>query len=117
MLKDLLSNEIREKGISKREAARQIGVAHTTVNRIIKGVPPDLATIYAVANWMNMNPSVIVDLEASAELPNKVAAILSKNPKLAEVFEEAFQRVEDGRMDISEVEELVSYMVFRLEQT
>lgn len=117
MIGELLQNKIRENGISKREAARQIGVAHTTVNRIIKGVPPDLPTIYAVSEWLGVNPSVLIDIDSQNNLAAKVTAILQQNPKLAEVFAEAFSRVEDGRMSPSEVEDLIAYMTFRLEQT
>lgn len=117
MLKELLTEEIRAKGISNREAARQIGVAHTTVNRIIDGVPPDLSTIYYIAEWLHVKPSTLIDLETENNISEKVAVILEKNEKLSEVFKLAFERVENGEMNISEVEELITYMVFRITQS
>jgi hypothetical protein len=95
-------------------AAREIGIAHTTLARAIQGDDIFLATAQKIADWMGVTPTSIIDAEGVGKdaLAAQIAAVLETEPKLAEVFGDAMQRVLDGRMDLSTFKELAAYAAY-----
>ena len=52
-----------------------------------------------IADWLGVTPTSIIDAEGVGKdaLATQIAAVLEMEPKLAQVFGEAMQRVLDGR--------------------
>jgi transcriptional regulator with XRE-family HTH domain len=119
MLAAVLSDELRRRGLSERAAAREIGVAHTTFGRAVRGEEVDLPTIRKIAAWLNVRPSVLVDLgvDDDASLADKIELLISSEPELKDIFQEAVERVEQQRMSPGEFRELVRYAAFRMGQS
>jgi hypothetical protein len=76
----------------------------------------DLATAQKIADWLGVTPTSIIDAEGVGKdaLAAQIAAVLEMEPKLAEVFGEAMQRVLDGRMDLRIFKELAAYAAYRI---
>jgi DNA-binding Xre family transcriptional regulator len=117
MLKQILDQEIRRNRISNREAARQIGISHITIGRILKGDQVDLSTLNSVARWLKVNPSTLMDENAPEvdALASSLAVLLQSQPALAEMLSSAVERVEAGDLDVSTLSEVLSYMAYRLQ--
>jgi transcriptional regulator with XRE-family HTH domain len=113
MIKELLEAEIERRDISVRQAAREIGVAHTTIGRILNDQEQVLNydTILRIADWLNISPSALVTDRASDldELGVQIAALLKTEPELAFLFGEAARRVINDRMTREQLFDLVSY--------
>lgn len=112
----ILGDEIKRRGISNRQAAREIGVSHTTINRILDGMPADFDTIMLVAKWLKVEPAVLIDagsLDKSA-LPAKITALVEREPELARVFEEALDRIESGEASSDLIRDIVAYASYKL---
>lgn len=116
MLSTILREELGKRNVTVREAARQIGVAHTTVARILAGVPADIATLQKVCGWIGIPVSNVLNVEdkSTIGLANKIALIIEKEPALAKVFAEAVQEIEAGNMTSSDLADIAGYAAYRL---
>ena len=115
----LLEERMGERGLSLRKAGREIGVAHTTLARIINGEPYDVATAEKIADWLGVPVSTLLDTGGASEgrdtLAAKIAAVLETQPRLARVFEEAMERVLNGEMSNEAFRDLAAYAAFKLQ--
>ncbi len=112
----LLNNKITQKKLSIREAARQIGIAHTTLARVLDGHPIDLETHVDICNWLEIKPSTALDTYSSIQdaLVPKIAVILEQSPSLAQKFEEIIMAIEQGIIEPGIIDEIITFIVFRL---
>lgn len=117
MIKILLDEKMKKLGLSNREAARQIGVSHTTLNRILEGGDFDLTTLIQISNWLQVNPATLLGtLSPSADQTvSQCAVLLQSVPALANVFAEAARRVAAGTMSPDTFRDLAAYAAFRVE--
>lgn len=117
MLQKILEGELNARNISIREAARQIGVAHTTIMRIMDGHQIDLETLKLVCIWLSIDPLVVLGIERMGEnnLSSKLAILLDRNPKLAEVLIYGMNKLENGGIETNDMDEILAFIAFRLQ--
>ncbi len=113
MLSNLLLTKMRERGMSARAVSREIGIAHTTLNRILAGKGADLSTLELMAKWLGVELSTIIGT-TEGDLAKQVALLIEAEPALAEVFTEAVQGVLNGKYSNKDIEDIVAYAAFRL---
>ncbi|MEL7591757.1 MAG: helix-turn-helix transcriptional regulator [Anaerolineaceae bacterium] len=116
MLDELLKDEMRKRGLSTREAAREIGVAHTTVARMMQGITVDIPTLQKTCNWLGIQVSTVLNVEDKSELglTSKLAMILEKQPELAGVFAEALDELEAGHLSTDDLADIMGYAAYRI---
>jgi transcriptional regulator with XRE-family HTH domain len=116
-LSAILEVELRRRNQSVRQISEEIGVAHTTMNRALRGEQVGVDTILKIANWLNVAPAVLINAEGQGEdaLVSQVALILKAEPRLGEVLKEALDRVADGRMSPEVFGDLAAYAAYRLD--
>jgi len=112
-LQRLLNEKIDKWHLSMRAAAKQIGIAHTTLIRIINGEKCDMPTLQKIAEWLGVSPSSLVDTIEPDEITKSIASIISAESTLAQVFIEAGQHVRDGEITPEELRDLAAYAAFR----
>jgi transcriptional regulator with XRE-family HTH domain len=116
MLPVILKKELINRRLSIREAARQMGIAHTTLIRILQDEAVDLSTLDRVGAWMQSPVSAIIDCRRRG-FPNVLNALslcLSQNPKLEKALYEMVAKVEDGLIDSGIIEDVMAYITFRV---
>jgi transcriptional regulator with XRE-family HTH domain len=113
-LKLLLERKMRDEGLSLREAAKKIGVSHNTIVHVRKGDEIDLGTLFKISNWLNVLPATLLNSANDDALAMQIAVLLERNPTLASVFRDALQKVVSEEIDLSIIEEVVAYAVFRM---
>ena len=113
ILQKLLKEHIDKDHLSMRAAAKQIGVAHTTLIRIVNGEACDMPTLQKLADWLEVSPSSLLDTIESDDITKVVASIISADPILAEAFILAGQHVIDGEMTPEELREIAIYAAWR----
>jgi transcriptional regulator with XRE-family HTH domain len=64
LLTRILEHEVKERGISQRQVAREIGVSLTTILAVMKERPMDLHTAKAVCDWVGAPLSILSDRPA-----------------------------------------------------
>jgi len=115
-LSEIIEDKLKKDGISIREASRQVGVSATTISRIMNKESIDVETLVRVCEWLNVSPSDIIDSELNDEraMGSRIAAILQTNPEISEVFVEALNRLEQGRLDLDTMRDIVSYATWKI---
>jgi transcriptional regulator with XRE-family HTH domain len=117
MLQTLLKDEQKKRQLSSRQMAEEVGVAHTTIIRAMRGDPMDLETIIAFADWLHVRPSELVNSFSKGKVPdltNDLALLLERIPGLAKPLAEATQAVKDGTADPAIIDDIVNYATYKL---
>jgi transcriptional regulator with XRE-family HTH domain len=117
MLDIMLKQAMRERGLSSHKAAAEIGVAHATVLRVLKGEAVDINTLIKFANFLKVRPSELLNsMNTDATLPDQLAALLSHSPELEATLKDAMERVRAGELKPATIADIVSYALYKLNQ-
>jgi len=116
MLEKMLGDEIKKRGISIRQASREIGVAHTTLTRLMEGEQADFDTLEKISTWMKVPISAVVDStgKPGSALASKIEMIIAKEPLLAGTFQASIEAYEKGEFTESDIQDIVAYAAYRL---
>lgn len=112
----LLKKKIETNKLSIREAARQIGVAHTTLIRSLEGNTIDIDTLIAISHWLQINPSDAMDSLITNETAKekKIFLLFQYFPGLGEKLEQITEMIEMDGLDPKILEDVFEYIEFRL---
>ncbi len=118
-LSQLIKDYMQKRNLGLRPAAREIGISHTTLDRVLKGDIPNIPSAQKLAKWLNVPMEDILNAykDDKAGLAAKVALAIEVEPQLEQVFTEAMSRIEEGTMTIDTFRELIRYMSFRLRES
>ena len=88
MLQSLLAEKMRKEKLSARDAARQIGVSHTTVIRVLDGDVPNVENITALSNWLGISVATALGVETGTQddVAARVALLIEAEPRLKQLF-------------------------------
>lgn len=115
----LIQERMAANALSMRQAGREIGIAHTTLIRILNGEPYDVATAQKIADWLGVPLSTLLDTGGTSEdkdtLAANIAAVLETEPRLARVFGDAMERVLNGEMSNETFRDLAAYAAFKIQ--
>ena len=120
MSNELMATLVKEKmtkdRLSFRKAGDQVGVSHTTIQRVADGEQMDLPTTQKIADWLRIPLSTLLDLDSKTDdqLAKQIAAVLYREPQLATVFGEAMKRVLTGEMQPDTFRALAQYAAFQI---
>lgn len=117
MLISLIENELKQRNISLREGAKQIGFSHTTLARVLDGYPLDLDTLIKITKWLNINPGELINTMISDEselLASKVSVLLARSPRIKELFSDMVSKIETGELDPSILDDAMDYLDFKM---
>jgi transcriptional regulator with XRE-family HTH domain len=119
MFRTLIANEIARRGISVREAARQMGLpTHSTLNNILAGKMMDIDTADTVCKWLGVPLSAAVeDATNEDQAISAITAVLSSAPELRNLFIKLAGEVTNGNLTMVDYKEIVAYAAFKLEQS
>ncbi len=114
MIRELLDEKVRERGLSYRTAAAEIGVAHSTIMRVLKGGPADVPTLLKICKWLKVEPASILNSEENANAPAVFTTIAEATPGLMEILQDATADFKEGLLTARDLEEITSFIAFRL---
>jgi transcriptional regulator with XRE-family HTH domain len=116
-LSTILKKKMTEENLSLRNAGDKAGVAHTTIDRILKEKSVDLETLQKVCDWIGIPLSSVIDVgEEQSELFEDIAALFALNPEFTKVFSEMADKVKKGKLDADILAELTGYASYRMHQ-
>ena len=114
MLKQILRDTLRKKGLSSHKAADEIGTSHTTILRALRGDIVDLATIIKIADWLGIRPSELLNSMSKSRLSDQLLTLLAGFPELRSVLEEALISIKNESADPAIIADIVSYASYKL---
>jgi transcriptional regulator with XRE-family HTH domain len=114
MLTNLMNEALKSRGVSVREAARQMSVAHTTIIRVLRGKNIDLPTLHVVCTWLGVNPAEVLGANHEGGVASKIALLVESSPELGRVLAEAVRQWEDGQLTDEDIREIIAYANYRI---
>lgn len=116
MLQTMINDRMRARGMSVREAAREIGVAHTTLNRLLnEKAEVDLATVRLLAAWLGVSlPTALGIDDDNSDVAVAVTALIEAEPRLADTFVRAAQEVKNGTLTSDDFRDILEYAMFKI---
>lgn len=116
MLVNLLNEKIKENGLSNRAAAREIGVAHTTVQRFLAGNAFDMDTVLKICSYLQVSPDVALNsLPEKSETRNDLVMFFESEPELAKAFTSAIEELKSNHLSKDDVEDIIEYVTFKIQ--
>lgn len=117
MLKELLESEMKERKLSTREAAKDAGVSHSTIFRALRGDVVDVTTAIALAKWLKVKPSQLLNSLPSTEdaLSEKIVLMVEHYPLLKTAFGQIIKAIELGEIEPKIIEDISAYALFRMD--
>ncbi len=118
MLKSLLAEKMRKDQLSARDAARQIGISHTTVNRVLDGDIPNVENLVAISNWLGITVATALGVETGTkdDVAARVALLIEAEPRLKELFGSLVKDYRDGRLTSEDIEDIFAYATYRIQR-
>lgn len=118
MFRNLIANEIARRGISVREAARQIGLnSHGTLINVLNGRPMEVETAHLICKWLGVPLTAAVESDDGSEKAlSAIATVLHSAPELEKLFIRAAEEVEKGNLSIGDFKELLDFTAFKIQQ-
>lgn len=113
----ILRTEMEERHVSAREVARQTGVAHTTIIRILQRENVDLDTIKKVCSWLRIDPMYVVNLDSGQpekEWLWKLGMMVESYPELNIVMKMAFKNVDNMKFNPKIITEICEFIAFAI---
>lgn len=116
MLQSLVADKMRRERLSARDAARQIGVSHTTIIRMLDGDIPNIENLVAVSKWLGVSLSNALGVASKTNdsVATRVAMIIEAEPRLGNLFSSIVQDFNDGKLGMEDIEDILAYAAFRL---
>jgi hypothetical protein len=112
----IIEEKMSRRNLSTCTAARQIGVAHTTLERVLQGKPAGLDTLVLTCDWLKVRVSTVLCFQQGGKdkLAYKISLLLEKYPDLARWFKKAANAVETGDIQVEVLREILGYTIFTL---
>ncbi len=120
MFRTILENELERRNMSIREAAREIGISHTTLIAARDGTRAiDVGTALAIAKWVGVPLSTLVEEANPAEFEKNsvlqaLKIVLEAAPELEQVFREAANELAAGTLSLSDFRDITEYAAYKI---
>ncbi len=116
MLPSLLASKIKERSLSNRGAAKEIGIAHTTLQRFLAGHAFDMDTVLKICQYLEISPDAALNsLPKKSQPLNDLVMILDSEPELANAFFDAIGEMKKNRLSKEDVLDIVEYVIFKIQ--
>lgn len=120
MFRTILDNELEQRDMSIREAAREIGISHTTLIAARDGTRTlDVGTALKIAKWVGVPLSTLVE-EANPEefeknsLFQALQLVLQAAPELEQTFRIAADELAAGTLSLSDFKDITEYAAYKI---
>lgn len=115
-LSELLKKKMKVDKMSLREAADEIGVSHSTVDRAIKGKTVEVDTLVKISEFVGVPVESVFDVRTdSDEVLEQIVMMTSMEPELMKIFAEIAEDVLTGKIDKSVLGEVAAFASYRLQ--
>ena len=114
-LQELLKVKMKEEGLSLRKAGDQAKVAHTTIDRVLKGEHIDLKTVMKISAWLGIPASEVIVLKESTEnLQSDINSLNALHPELGEVLSKLTKEIIEGNVSPTILAEITGFTAYRM---
>jgi len=116
-LRDIVKQKMNQDKLSLRTAGDQVGVSHTTIDRVLKEKSVDLETVQKVCDWVGIPITNVLDInQANVEMVDEVAALISLNPELKKVLRKLDNNIKIGALNPIILSEIAAFISYRMHE-
>lgn len=116
MLVNVVTQKIREKSLSVRGAAREIGIAHTTLQRFLAGKPYDMDTVLKICKFLDIAPEAALNsLPNTTDRYNDLVIILESEPYIAHVLLTSIEDYRSNRLTKEDLLQIMEFIAFKIQ--
>jgi len=105
-----------EKRFSLRQGAKEIGISHTTLERVMAGDGFTIESLLALSRWLGISAADALEVADKDDSSAKLQVLLQYYPKLTSVFTQAVDLIAQGKLDPGVLNELANYAEFRIKE-
>ena len=118
MLQELVKEALHSRRKSIRQAASEIGIAHTTLNRIIDGQPYDLDTARKICDWLQVDLATILSLTVNrpTEFFDRLRMCMDFSPAFRDALEVFVLNFENGKTNAKILDQTADFMQFLMSE-
>ena len=117
MLAQILKARMNKSGQSGRTVAKEIGISNSTLSNVLKEQVVDLATMVKIAEWLDINPSSIINVHLDgekSELSEKIDVLIEADPELKAMFTIMADEYTRGIITAEDIKEILNYVQFKV---
>jgi len=117
MLPRVVQDEMDRRRLGLRPAAKEMGIAHTTLLRVLNSEPVDLDTLLKVSEWAGMSLSNMLGIEETDDekaILATMTAVVDADPELRGIFLEAHKALLNGEIKIEDLRDIANYAAYKL---
>ena len=116
-LSEIVERKMKKENLSLRKAAAKAGVAHTTIDRILKQESVEFETLKKVSDWVGIPVSSILDTgNEKFEVMEEIAKLFAMNPEFSQVFSEIAEKIKIGDLDANILAEITGFASYRMHE-
>ena len=116
-LADKLKKQMDLENLSLRAAAKQIGVSHSTIDRVIAGRTVEIDTLIKISNFLQTPvEDLLVESQETSTRIDRITQLFSVEPELADVLDKIAKALKSGHVDKKIISEISAFAAFRLVQ-
>lgn len=117
MFISILKHKLYSRNLSIRQAAREIGISHTTLQRTLSGNTLDLETLLKISRFLDIRPELTLNSMDEATLIDQVVLLfLQSEPELLQKLYFAISQIKSNCLEISDLKEILEFITFKLRQ-
>jgi transcriptional regulator with XRE-family HTH domain len=117
MFPTLLKTTLDERNLSIREAARQIGISHTTLIAVINDKRNfdycNIGTLKQICAWMGVPVTIVLD-ESIDPIYGLLVATITENPELKKLYNQMVIEIATGNLTYLDIQSIINYIEFIL---
>ena len=115
ILQNLVAARMKEEHLSLRQAGNQVGVVHTTIQRVLDNESINLPTVEKVCDWLGVPVSAVVDtVSQELEMAIEISTLFSTNIEFAEVFSNLAQKIQSSAINPTIFSEITAFLAFSI---
>lgn len=116
-LAELVKAKMDDEKLSLRKAGKAAGVAHTTIDRVLKGEDVDLVTVEKISRWVGIPVSKAIDLKnAEGGIQGDITTLIGLHPEFGEVLSALAKEIIVGGLSSEILIEITGFMSYRLQK-
>jgi transcriptional regulator with XRE-family HTH domain len=117
MLSTLIKEELNRRNMGVRDAAKEIGVSHSTIYALFNGRPLEVETAYLICRWLKVPLATAVQEADNVQVAAAaIEVLIRKIPDLEKVLIEAVDELNKGNLTPDDFRDVIEFAAYKIQK-